>query len=781
MSTEPLNVIALISGGKDSLYSILHCIRNGHRVVALANLRPPPSGGGDSNAEEDEKEDMDSFMYQTIGHNVIPLYESALGIPLYRGDITGVAVDTSRIYRDHPPRTVEGEEEEKEEEGEDETESLIPLLNRIKRDLPHANAVSAGAILSTYQRTRIENVAGRLGLVPLAFLWMFPFLPRPFSSEEEEGNGNTGRGGGLLDDMAAVGCDARIIKVASGGLDDGFLWENVASPKAQRRLEKVMRPYVDDAQTLKGAILGEGGEYETLALDGPSFLWRKKIVVEESDREVCRVDSGVSHVRVLKARCVEKDESTAVTPEDVRKPAQFDERFWQALRGLQEGDFVSVGEDVDKKPSSESSSTINIASTSLGNLYTISNITAPEAGPAADAQMRAITEKLQSLLQTINPQSTISTNDIVFTTVLLRSMADFTPMNAIYVSLFTKPNPPARVTVACGDCLPEGVQVMISAVIDLGPREKREGLHVQSRSYWAPANIGPYSQAITVPYSSQQEGSSSVKGGLVYIAGQIPLDPPSMEIPGGICEADEEWFRNFSLHATLSLQHLWRIGLATKVDWWIGAIVFLARDHRQRGRQKARIASRLWQAIHSRDTAEAEEEADLDIWDIKHGLTEDPRMAQGGPSLPNWEVLVDGDGNANHPPCFTVEVEQLPRNSDIEWQALGTTGVRIEPPGGVPCITDPETRIWRTKLDEQKGSFYTIEIAEIQNTNLCDRIDAVLSEIGVDPDQNLAHCTIYTSYGQSVSRWKGQLVPCYNVYGSGGSSIAAAITVQLKA
>jgi reactive intermediate/imine deaminase len=42
-------------------------------------------------------------------------------------------------------------------------------------------------------------------------------------------------------------------------------------------------------------------------------------------------------------------------------------------------------------------------------------------------------------------------------------------------------------------------------------------LHVQSISRWAPACIGPYSQAYTV-------------GELVYLAGQIALDPPSMKI-----------------------------------------------------------------------------------------------------------------------------------------------------------------------------------------------------------------------------------------------------------
>ena len=40
MASESLNVIALISGGKDSFFSLLHCIENGHRIVALANLFP---------------------------------------------------------------------------------------------------------------------------------------------------------------------------------------------------------------------------------------------------------------------------------------------------------------------------------------------------------------------------------------------------------------------------------------------------------------------------------------------------------------------------------------------------------------------------------------------------------------------------------------------------------------------------------------------------------------------------------------------------------------------
>ena len=38
-----MKVIALCSGGKDSTYNMMECIRHGHDIVALVNLRPPAS------------------------------------------------------------------------------------------------------------------------------------------------------------------------------------------------------------------------------------------------------------------------------------------------------------------------------------------------------------------------------------------------------------------------------------------------------------------------------------------------------------------------------------------------------------------------------------------------------------------------------------------------------------------------------------------------------------------------------------------------------------------
>jgi len=33
-------VIGLVSGGKDSTFNLLHCVANGHELVALATLTP---------------------------------------------------------------------------------------------------------------------------------------------------------------------------------------------------------------------------------------------------------------------------------------------------------------------------------------------------------------------------------------------------------------------------------------------------------------------------------------------------------------------------------------------------------------------------------------------------------------------------------------------------------------------------------------------------------------------------------------------------------------------
>ncbi|GFF22149.1 diphthine--ammonia ligase [Aspergillus udagawae] len=779
-ATPGLNVIALISGGKDSLYSILHCIRNGHKVVALANLYPSTSRQAAGTAakdnhehpkeeEEEEEEDIDSFMYQTIGHSVIPLYEAALGIPLYRAPITGDAVDTSRIYRHNAADQMADEPEpepsaeENRQHLQDETESLVPLLRRVQAAHPEANAVSAGAILSTYQRTRIENVAARLGLVPLAWLWQYPVLPAPAERRAASTVSSVVGDAGLLEDMAACGCEARIIKVASGGLDEGFLWGDLSSADGalRRRIVNGMKRFAAP-EDLRGAVLGEGGEYESLALDGPKFLWRSRIEVCET--EVRTAEGGVGYVRLKGARCVPKTaaEGDAITPQSVRRPMLLDDAFARVL-GYMRSVSGSYGGEAPAGSISAAGIKCEPRQLKNGGIWHICNIIAPQAGTEAAEQMKGIAGKIRTILQS-STDVPRSTEDIVFTTVLLRSMADFASMNDTYVSLFKKPNPPARATVACGDELPEGVNVMVSFIVDLGDRDSRQGLHVQSRSYWAPANIGPYSQAMSIPLRGAER--------IVYIAGQIPLEPASMQI---VCDRapteEQSWLPDYSLRVALSLQHMWRIGAAMQVDWWLGAVAFITGAENIAA--KARVASHIWETMNSQHDDELvdEEESTFDVWDIKYGgrAQEQTTKATVSAPIPNFEVL---RSSGVIPPFLAVQVEELPRASDIEWQGLGYRCDKLE-------LNAEETDQGRTikTVTEQKVAYTSIEIdMEKSECDLKSSLQQILAARTVTP--GLTHAVIYTTKAFSLDTWPGEVIPCKSVWGHKGRRLAAGIIFQ---
>lgn len=75
-------------------------------------------------------------------------------------------------------------------------------------------------------------------------------------------------------------------------------------------------------------------------------------------------------------------------------------------------------------------------------------------------------------------------------------MEFFGRINAVYSTFFGS-NPPARACVAID--LPDPCRIKLECVAyaEQVP-EDRYALHVQGLSYWAPANIGPYSQAVVV-------------------------------------------------------------------------------------------------------------------------------------------------------------------------------------------------------------------------------------------------------------------------------------------
>ncbi|TGO42664.1 hypothetical protein BHYA_0006g00670 [Botrytis hyacinthi] len=654
--SESLNVIALVSGGKDSFFSILHCIQNGHKIVALGNLHPPltePQTEESDGIHEDEN-DLNSFMYQTVGHTIIPLYEEALGIPLYRQAILGSAVQTGTSY-DHADLTSSGAEESVENKNtdRDETESLVPLLQRIKDAHPEANALSTGAILSTYQRTRVESVAIRLGLAPLSFLWQYPILPPGMQIS-------------LLQDMQAVGLDARIIKVASGGLDESFLWENVASEKGMRRVERAMKRFSIDGD---GAVLGEGGEFETLVVDGPSWLFKKRIVVETEDTRIVREGGGSAWIQINKASLVDK-ESITNKESSCRVPELLDQRSSEILSALDKNDHSYDLSTSNARGSGSLASPMWELKSSSANGIEGGNMIHWTITPEG-ASCSSILDEAKSVVESIKArlnQASLTTTDIVSTMIMLRSMEDFTTINKIYGTLFPHPNPPSRVTISCGSSMPLNISLIIHLTLHIpsATSSPRKALHVQSRSYWAPANIGPYSQASSLP-------SSLSSSQTLTIAGQIPLIPHTMLLPTSSPSPSSL----FHISTILSLQHLLRIADATSIKWFTSACIYIPTPHPgspspSSSSALSKIAYQAWKHIHTPPSQDSDHDSDAeprDLWEEKFRYSNTTPLSNEHTTTtyPDHDILqLD---TPTIPPFWTAEVESLPRGSEVEWHA----------------------------------------------------------------------------------------------------------------
>lgn len=87
-------------------------------------------------------DELDSYMYQTVGHMGITKIAEAMELPLYRMETKGRSTQTGKNY---VPTD------------DDEVEDLYNLL-KLTKDEMGVEAVAVGAIFSDYQRVRVENV-----------------------------------------------------------------------------------------------------------------------------------------------------------------------------------------------------------------------------------------------------------------------------------------------------------------------------------------------------------------------------------------------------------------------------------------------------------------------------------------------------------------------------------------------------------------------------------------------------------------------------------------------
>uniref|UniRef100_A0A673CAT5 Diphthine--ammonia ligase n=2 Tax=Sphaeramia orbicularis TaxID=375764 RepID=A0A673CAT5_9TELE len=535
-------------------------------------------------------------MYQTVGHQVIELYAEAMDLPLYRRTIQGSSVDTSRDYR-----VTEG----------DEVEDLYQLLHMVK-EKEAVEAVSVGAILSDYQRVRVENVCLRLGLQPLAYLWR----------RDQES---------LLSEMISSDLHAILIKVAAFGLDPE---KHLGKPLAD------MEPYLKQLSQKYGVhICGEGGEYETLTLDCP--LFKKKIVIDAAETVIHSADAfaPVGYLRFTQMHTENKhDDVVARALPHGSCPCQ------SAIDKMtEEVEYADQAEDNQQEFTSNCDLSCqwghdllpSCSQRSSTGYQWISGINGLQSqDPGIQNQTSAAFIQLQSELDSRGWKM----KDIILVHLYVKNMDDFGLLNTVYKKHFGI-NPPARVCVQAP--LPAGQLMQMDCLLHdwTAPQgdgcfHQREALHVQSLSHWAPANIGPYSQALRVDES-------------VFCAGQIALVPCTMQLVKA----------GTRIQSQLTFSHVKKV-LEAVISSLTLSHVIQAHCYATK-RQDIPVIRATWEGLLR--AAEEEEEKDI-----------------------QWETEIKPH------PLLVVVVPVLPRGAAVE---LHVTAVRDDPSDRTSChVTTKLTR-----------------------------------------------------------------------------------------
>lgn len=405
-----MKFLALLSGGKDSCYNIVKCTQYGHELVCLANLTPPSTFEG---------EELNSFMYQSAAYSIIPLMAECLDVPLFRRAINGSAVNQHLEY---------------EPSENDEVEDLYQLIKEIRDVYPDIQGVSCGAIVSNYQRFRVENVCNRLGLTPLTYLWQ---RDRPT----------------LLDEMVNSGMHAVLVKVAGAGLEPHkHLGKSLAE----------LRPTFTRLNTKYGLdVCGEGGEYESIVLDCSVF--KRRLVIDTSEVVVDDEDPSVGNLKITSCHSETKDTTEVASGGD--DDCQKSLSLFGALSALAATSDVAsdCNAELNKESSTQSTtgSSQNVAlkaplprltTSSIGYgqselIYPVRNDTTAYAQQSDDSAVKAqLRDILTRLSESLRREGT-TLEDVVFVHLYIASMALFTPVNEEYCQWFGK-HPPSRSCVA---------------------------------------------------------------------------------------------------------------------------------------------------------------------------------------------------------------------------------------------------------------------------------------------------------------------------------------------
>ena len=195
-----------------------------------------------------KSKNKDSYMFHVPNINLVKLQAEAIGVNLVEKETMGVK--------------------------EEELIDLKKAIETAKKKYKIKGLVS-GALASNYQKTRIENICKELKLKSITPLWHM--------NQETE-----------LREIINSGFNFIITKVSSYGLNRKWL-NRVITEKDVDELVKL-------SSKVGFNIAFEGGEAETLMIDGPIF--KKKIKIDDSSVE--EESENIAELIIKKAKLVEK-------------------------------------------------------------------------------------------------------------------------------------------------------------------------------------------------------------------------------------------------------------------------------------------------------------------------------------------------------------------------------------------------------------------------------------------------------------------------------------------
>jgi len=193
-----------------------------------------------------ESENDESYMFHVPNIHLTELIAEAIDIPIIKAKTPGI----------------------KEKELDDLKNNLSFLQDK------GVEAIYTGALFSDYQKSRIDKICEKLSLKSISPFWHV--------NEEE-----------YMNKIIDLGFKIIITGVSAYGLDESWLGKKI-DKNVLEDLKIINKKYHVN-------IAFEGGEAETLVIDGPIF--KKKIKIEEAEL-IWNLDNGVYNIK--KASLIDK-------------------------------------------------------------------------------------------------------------------------------------------------------------------------------------------------------------------------------------------------------------------------------------------------------------------------------------------------------------------------------------------------------------------------------------------------------------------------------------------